>query len=204
MTSVRWALSVGIGAFAAQLVLAAAGPYDVSLVVTGAERVSNVAPPTMLLALHCTWMSCAFVLAAGALQRWALRPRVWRVVSTGNGGAMTLYLWHIPAIAVSAFGLSALGLDAYDVHAPDFWALLALRAAVFAVVMFVFSALVVNLGMARDTRQQAQGSADAAALAAGNRLYKNGSTAEMSAAVDEATTYGTKNFGMYSLTSPAG
>ncbi|MEH3139744.1 MAG: acyltransferase [Mycobacterium kyogaense] len=135
LISARWAASTGIAAVAAQLALAAVGPYDVSLVVTGAERVSNVAPPTLLLALHCTWMACAFVLAAGALQRWAHGRRVWRVVSTGNGGAMTLYLWHIPAIAVAAFALNAVGLDAYDVHAPGFWGLLALRAAVFAVVM---------------------------------------------------------------------
>lgn len=138
LVGVRAAAATALAAFAAQLTLAAVGPYDVSLVVTGAERVSNVSPPTMLLALHCTWMSCAFVLGAGMLQRWAQRPRVWRAVAAGNAGAMTLYLWHIPAIAVSAFGLSALGLDAYDVHAPDFWALLALRAAVFAVVMGVF------------------------------------------------------------------
>ena len=50
---------------------------------------------------------------------------------------MTLYLWHIPAIAVATFSLHALGLDAYDVHAPGFWGLLALRAVVFAVVMAV-------------------------------------------------------------------
>ena len=113
------------------------GRYEVSLVVTGAERMSNVSPPTLLLALHCTWMSCVFVAAAGAIRRWAERPRVWHVVAVGNGGAMTLYLWHIPAIAVATFTLHAFGLDAYDVHAPGFWGLLALRAVVFAVVMAV-------------------------------------------------------------------
>ena len=76
---------------------------------------SNVTPPTILLALHCLWMSCAFVAAAGPIQRWAQRPRVWQVVAVGNGGAMTLYLWHIPAIAVATFALHAVGLDAYDV-----------------------------------------------------------------------------------------
>ena len=98
---------------------------------------SNVSPPTLLLALHCTWMSCVFVAAAGAIRRWAARPRVWHVVAVGNGGAMTLYLWHIPAIAVATFALHAVGLDAYDVDAPGFWGLLALRAVVFAVVMAV-------------------------------------------------------------------
>ena len=133
----RAALAVAAVAFAAQVVLCLAGPYEVSLVVTGTERLSNVSPPTLLLALHCTWMSCVFVAAAGAIRRWAARPRVWHVVAVGNGGAMTLYLWHIPAIAVAAFSLHAIGLDAYDVDAPGFWGLLALRAVVFAVVMAV-------------------------------------------------------------------
>jgi hypothetical protein len=131
----RAALVAAASAFAAQLVVAAVGPYDVSLVVTGTERISNVSPPTLLLALHCTWMSCLFVAAAGAIRRWAERPRVWYVVAMGNGGAMTLYLWHIPAIAVATFALHPFGLDAYVVDAPYFWAMLALRAVVFAVVM---------------------------------------------------------------------
>ncbi len=133
----RAALVAAATAFAAQVALAVAGTYEVSLVVTGTEQMSNVSPPTLLLALHCTWMSCVFVAAAGAIRRWAARPRVWHVVAVGNGGAMTLYLWHIPAIAVAAFALNAVGLDAYDVNAPGFWGLLALRAVVFAVVMAV-------------------------------------------------------------------
>ncbi|WP_156297504.1 acyltransferase family protein [Mycobacterium paragordonae] len=135
LISVRAALVVAVSALTAQVALALAGTYEVSLVVTGAEQVSNVSPPTLLLALHCTWMSCAFVAAAAPIRRWAQRPRVWRAVAVGNGGAMTLYLWHIPAIAIAAVGLNAVGLDAYDVHAPGFWALLALRAVVFAAVM---------------------------------------------------------------------
>ena len=107
--------------------------------MTGTKRMSNVSPPTLLLALHCTWMSCVFVAAAGAIRRWAGRPRVWQAVAVGNGGAMTLYLWHIPAIAVATFSLHAVGLDAYDVDAPGFWGVLALRAVVFAVVMAIAS-----------------------------------------------------------------
>ncbi|SOJ55224.1 hypothetical protein MSIMFB_02713 [Mycobacterium simulans] len=131
------ALVAAGAAIAVQVALAVAGRYEVSLVVTGAERMSNVSPPTLLLALHCTWMSLVFVVAAGAIRRWAARPRVWRMVAVGNGGAMTLYLWHIPAIAVAAFLLHAVGLDAYEVHASGFWGLLALRAVVFAAVMAV-------------------------------------------------------------------
>ena len=122
----RAALVAAAVAFAAQVLVCLAGPYEVSLVVTGTERLSNVSPPTLLLALHCTWMSCAFVAAASAIRRWAARPRVWYVVAVGNGGAMTLYLWHIPAIAVATFATHGLGLDAYDVDVQGFWAVLAL------------------------------------------------------------------------------
>jgi len=124
-------------AFAVQLTLAATGAYEVALVVTGDETVSNVSPPTLLLALHCTWMSLTFVAAAGPIRRWASRPRVWHIVAVGNSGAMTLYLWHIPAIAVATLGLHAVGLDAFDTAAPGFWGVLALRAVVFAVVMAI-------------------------------------------------------------------
>jgi len=138
LITVPVAAVLGLAAFAAQLLLVVAGPYEVSLVVTGVEQASNVSPPTLLLAMHCTWMSCAFVVAARALGQWAQRPRVWRIVATGNAGAMTLYLWHIPAIAVTALALHAVGSDAYDVDAPDFWAMLLLRVVAFAAVMSVF------------------------------------------------------------------
>lgn len=131
------ALIVAALALAVQVVLVNVGPYEVSLVVTGTEKLSNVTPPTLLLGLHCVWMSLLFVAAAGAIGRWAERPRVWRVVSVGNGGAMTIYLWHIPAIAVAALSLNAFGLDAWDVHASNFGWMLLLRIAVFSVVMAI-------------------------------------------------------------------
>lgn len=138
LIGMRSAAVVAAAAFAVQVALVAVGPYEVSLVVTGAERFSNVSPPTLVLAMQCLWMSSAFVLLAAPIRRWARHRRVWHVVAVGNAGAMTLYLWHIPAIAVAAFGLHLVGQDAYDVHAPGFWARLALRALVFAVVMLAF------------------------------------------------------------------
>jgi Acyltransferase family len=168
LISVRAAWAVAASAFIAQVVLAMAGPYDVSLVVTGTERMSNVSPPTLLLALHCTWMSFAFVATASAIRRLAAPPRVWRVVAAGNGGAMTLYLWHIPAIAVAAFALNAIGLDAYDVDAPGFWGRLALRALVFAAVMAVVFRLLAPLEHRRLPWW------DAPALASGTRATAAG------------------------------
>ncbi|GIZ95416.1 acetyltransferase [Tsukamurella sp. TY48] len=130
------AVLAAAAAFAGAVALVVFGPYDVPLVVTGAETFSNTTPPTLLLGLHSVWVSLLFVVAAPVIGRWAHRPRVWYPVAVGNGGAMTLYLWHIPAIAIAAFALHAVGIDAVDPRQSGFWGLMALRAAVFAVVMF--------------------------------------------------------------------
>ncbi len=134
LTAARALLIVGI-AFGLNAALVALGPYEVSLVVTGNEKLSNVTPPTLVLGLHCVWMSLLFVAAARRIGQWARRPQVWRWVAIGNGGAMTLYLWHIPAIVAAIALLHLVGLDAYDPAQPHFWPLLALRAASFAIVM---------------------------------------------------------------------
>jgi surface polysaccharide O-acyltransferase-like enzyme len=161
------ALACAALAFAVAVALVAFGPYEVALVVTGTERLSNVTPPTLLLGVHCVWMSLLFVACAGAIGRWAQRPRVWRAVATGNGGAMTLYLWHIPAIAVAAFTLNAFGMDAWDVHDPTFGWRLLLRAAVFTVVMAIAFKVLTPLEHVRlpwwDAKVGATGTASAVA-----------------------------------------
>ena len=65
-----------------------------------------------------------------------------------------------------------------------------------AVVLFVVSAMVVDLGLARDTKRQSQNAADAAALAAGNKLYDANGTVQFAAAVSEAKSYSLTNFGV--------
>ena len=76
-------------AFSIQLVPAWPASMRCPLVVTGEEVMSNVSPPTLLLALHRTWMSLVFVAAAEPIRRWAGGQRVWHVVAVGNSGAMT-------------------------------------------------------------------------------------------------------------------
>lgn len=71
----------------------------------------------------------------------------------------------------------------------------AILVSVFAIVVFVFAALIVDLGFARSTRRDAQNAADAAALAAANVIYSAGATPDFSAAVSAAKTYASSNFG---------
>src|SRR5436190_14128659 len=77
----------------------------------------------------------------------------------------------------------------------------AVMTAILAVTLFVLAALVVDLGIARDSRRQAQNTADAAALAAANALY--GTTApklnkpgNFVAAVQAAKDYAAENYGI--------
>lgn len=81
----------------------------------------------------------------------------------------------------------------------------AIMVAVVAVILFVVAALVVDLGLARDTKQQSQNASDASALAAANALYpanglcsnnassQNGCVAD---AVAAAKAYAAVNFGV--------
>src|SRR5215213_2110872 len=76
----------------------------------------------------------------------------------------------------------------------------AVLTAVLAVVLFGLAAIVVDLGMARDNRRQAQNTADAAALAATNALYATrapnlNQPGDFDAAVAAAKEYAAKNYG---------
>jgi hypothetical protein len=70
----------------------------------------------------------------------------------------------------------------------------AVLVAMTTVVLFAIAALVVDLGMARDARWQAQNAADAASLAAANSLYLSGA-ANPTAAIEAAMAYTAQNFG---------
>ena len=63
---------------------------------------------------------------------------------------------------------------------------IAVIVAISAVMIFILAALVVDLGLARDTKRQAQNGADAAALAAGNALYAGIFTSPLVPKFDEA------------------
>jgi Flp pilus assembly protein TadG len=84
----------------------------------------------------------------------------------------------------------------------------AVLVALCALALFVIAALVVDLGLARDTRRQSQNAADASALAAANALYPATSCEQpvgatppcLTDAVETAKTYAAANFGVTSWT----
>lgn len=73
--------------------------------------------------------------------------------------------------------------------------LIAVMVAVFSVVMFVLAALVVDLGLARETSREAQTAADAAALAGAGELYADDGTLRASEAIAAVKDYVGENYG---------
>jgi hypothetical protein len=90
-------------------------------------------------------------------------------------------------------------------RARDEQGAIAVLVALTSVVLFVIAALVVDLGLARDTRRQSQNAADASALAAANALYPDGTCTALNPsgtntppcfvdAIDAAQAYALANF----------
>jgi len=94
----RAALRIAIALLAVNVALLRWGPYELSLVGIEGQHFPNMSPPSLLLAGHAIILSALAIAAAPAIARWAQRPRVWWWTVIGNSGAMTLYLWHMPAL----------------------------------------------------------------------------------------------------------
>ncbi|WP_082274484.1 acyltransferase family protein [Mycobacterium innocens] len=92
------ALRTAAALFAVDVALLRWGPYELSLVGIEGQRLPNMSPPSLLLAGHAITLSALAIAAAPGIARWARRPRVWWLTAIGNTGAMTLYLWHMPAL----------------------------------------------------------------------------------------------------------
>jgi Acyltransferase family len=137
----RAALMLGGVMLALNIALIWMGPYELSLVGIETQQLKNMTPPSLLLAGHAIMM-CAFAIAAApAITTIARRPRVWWLTAIGNSGAMTLYLWHIPALLFMHLVFDYLGRPRYDAGAPGFVVLSVLQVAVMAIlvaVAFVF------------------------------------------------------------------
>jgi hypothetical protein len=109
----RAALGTVVGVLAVNVALVRWGPYELSMVGTGDHRLSNTSPPSLLLAGHAIILSALAIVAAPAIARWAQRPRVWWWAAIGNSGAMTLYLWHMPALLATHLIFDYLGQPRY-------------------------------------------------------------------------------------------
>ena len=128
--------------FVVDVALVAVGPYELSLVTVEGQRLSNMTPPSLVLAGHAIVLSCLFIAIAPWCDRLARNARVWWLVAIGNGGAMTLYLWHMPALLLVTAVSHLLGYDRTDPAQPGFAALLVVQVlALYAVTAALFLGL---------------------------------------------------------------
>ncbi len=128
------ALRVGLAMLAVNVAMVWVGPYELSLVGIETQHIKNMTPPSLLLAGHAIMM-CAFAIAAApAISRWAARPQVWRLAVIGNTGAMTLYLWHMPALLGMHLAFDLAGLPRYPGQ-PHFLVLSVYQVALMAVLV---------------------------------------------------------------------
>ena len=141
LLTVSQAALLGFGMLALNATLLRFGPYELSLVGIDGQQLKNMMPPSLLLAGHAIMM-CAFAIAAApAIDRWARRPRVWWLTAIGNSGAMTLYLWHIPALLAVHLVFDTAGFPRYPGQ-PHFLALSIAQVLIMtAVVAVLFVAL---------------------------------------------------------------
>jgi hypothetical protein len=87
----------------AALALAFLGPYSNAMVsVAGDPEPSNLAPPTVVVALHGLALVLLLAAAADPLDRLLQRPRWWVPIAVLGSRGMGLYLWHIPIVGTIA------------------------------------------------------------------------------------------------------
>jgi hypothetical protein len=100
----RWAIGVSAAALIALAAgLAITGPYSTSLVTVGSDdSLSNLAPPSVVLALYGAGQVCALAAAWPTLTRWLAADRVWLPVALVGARGMGIYLWHIPLVGLAA------------------------------------------------------------------------------------------------------
>lgn len=91
--------------------------------------------PLALVALG-VWQAGLILILQGAANRWLERPRAWTAVVAANGMAMTVYLWHMTAMVLTALAVYPTGL--WPQVAPlgaAWWALRPMWVAVAGAVL---------------------------------------------------------------------
>jgi len=127
----RPALIAALVAFGVNVALVALGPYELSLVTVSGQRLSNMSPPTVVLALHAVVLCGLAGAARGPLSALLTRPRVWWAVTVTNLSAMTIYLWHLPVLIAGLGVAGALGWERPGPGEPHFWSASFALLAVF-------------------------------------------------------------------------
>ena len=98
-------------AFGLNLVLVKFGPYPISLVGMPGETFSNMAPPSLVMALHTVICWSGLQLLKNRLTILTNSFKTWRLIVAVNMSAMTIYLWHLPVLTLLTVLSHQLGWD---------------------------------------------------------------------------------------------
>jgi len=101
----------------ALVALTAAGIYPVAMLGIPGSELTNVTPPTLAIAL-LGGAQLGFIWGTqGVVRRFTSTVTGWHLVVAVSGVMMTLYLWHLTAMAlVGATGLSVFGGAAFSIE----------------------------------------------------------------------------------------
>ncbi|MEZ5383747.1 MAG: acyltransferase [Microthrixaceae bacterium] len=94
----RWWMLAG-GGYLALALLVTVGPYNTSMVGVGGQ-VSNMAPPTVALVGLGTAQLGLILAGWDRLGRALQQQRHWQLVARVGATGMSLYLWHLTAMAL--------------------------------------------------------------------------------------------------------
>jgi hypothetical protein len=132
-----------LSALASNIALVALFPYPISMVGMPGERISNMAPPTLVLALHSVVLLSLVGLGWPALERVCARVGVWRAVAVAGAATMTIYLWHLTALVGVTAAEHGIGYTRGRVDELRFWLTTPLHvlAIVVATVVLVVVAM---------------------------------------------------------------
>ena len=139
----RALLALGAIASAASAIIAiVVGPYSPALISTDAvEGISNLAPPTIVLALVGLAQICILLLVWPLLQRALDHDRLWVPIAIFASRAMEIYLWHMLVFTLAIAGMLALVLAPAALSLLWWLQHIAVAAVVLAVVWFAAPAL---------------------------------------------------------------
>ncbi|HEV7979802.1 acyltransferase [Amycolatopsis sp.] len=104
----RAALTMSAAGFGITALMVAFGPYPASMIGMPGAPVSNMSPPTVVLAFLAVGQIGLLLAAKPALNAFAAHPPVATALRWIGPRFMTVYLWHMPALVVVA-GITVFG-----------------------------------------------------------------------------------------------
>lgn len=139
------ALVVGLATLAGLLGVIALTSMDLypgSMVGRPSDPISNMAPPTVPMAAMAIWQIGLVLLARSTIDRLLSRTFAWKAVIAVNASIMTLFLWHLSAMALTVAVAYPLGFPQHEPGTMDWWLAripwLTICAVFLALLVWVF------------------------------------------------------------------